>query len=220
LTSGNGRWQVYSSSLLFLNRFSLDTVAHVVSQRQFCETEWSVTLGNSKLSSVLILSCITSLFSHFFCPMAFSNKFIAQNLCLSLCFLGEQKIRHISCLRLSSNFTCQSLLQTHVACVYALMTSNHFCLTKTNKQKKTCYFPSLDLGFCCLLSPECHPSFPFNYRVVINSRFFKSTYVFFLASFVAQMVKNVPTIQETWVWFLGWEDPLEQGMATHSSVLA
>lgn len=115
LTSGNGSWQVYSSSLLFLNKFSLDTVAHVVSKRQFCETEWSITLGNSKLSSVLILSCITSLFSHFFGPMIVSNKFIAQNLCLSLCFLGEQKIRHISCLRVSSNFTCQSLLQTHVA---------------------------------------------------------------------------------------------------------
>ena len=39
-------------------------------------------------------------------------------------------------------------------------------------------------------------------------------------SLVAQMVKNLPTIQETWVWYLGWEDPLEEGMATHSSILA
>ena len=37
---------------------------------------------------------------------------------------------------------------------------------------------------------------------------------------VAQMVKNLPTMQETQVRSLGWEDPLEKRMATHSSVLA
>ena len=37
---------------------------------------------------------------------------------------------------------------------------------------------------------------------------------------VDQMVKNLPAVQETWVRTLGWEDPLEQGMATHSSILA
>ena len=39
-------------------------------------------------------------------------------------------------------------------------------------------------------------------------------------SLVAQLVKNLPTMQETRVQFLGQEDPLEEGMATHSSVLA
>ena len=34
------------------------------------------------------------------------------------------------------------------------------------------------------------------------------------------MVKNLPAMQETWVQFLGQEDPLEKGMATHSSILA
>ena len=34
------------------------------------------------------------------------------------------------------------------------------------------------------------------------------------------VVKNLPAKQETWVRFLGWEDPLEKGMATHSSILA
>ena len=34
---------------------------------------------------------------------------------------------------------------------------------------------------------------------------------------VAQMVKDLPVMQETWVRSLGWEDPLEKGMATHSS---
>ena len=40
------------------------------------------------------------------------------------------------------------------------------------------------------------------------------------ASLVAQMVKNPPAVQKTWVQSLGWEDPLEEGMATHSSILA
>ena len=39
------------------------------------------------------------------------------------------------------------------------------------------------------------------------------------ASLVAQMVKNPPALQETWVQSLGWEDPLEDGMTTHSSIL-
>ena len=40
------------------------------------------------------------------------------------------------------------------------------------------------------------------------------------ASLIAQLVKNLPAMQETWVQFLGWEDPLEKEMATHSSILA
>ena len=40
------------------------------------------------------------------------------------------------------------------------------------------------------------------------------------ASLVAQMIKNLPAMQETWVQSIGWEDPLEKGMATHSSILA
>ena len=39
-------------------------------------------------------------------------------------------------------------------------------------------------------------------------------------SLVAQMVKCLPTMQETWVRSLGWEDPLKKEMATHSSILA
>ena len=39
------------------------------------------------------------------------------------------------------------------------------------------------------------------------------------ASLVAQTVKNPPAMQETWVQSLGWEDPLEEGMATHSVFL-
>ena len=40
------------------------------------------------------------------------------------------------------------------------------------------------------------------------------------ASLVAQLVKNPPVVQETWVRSLGWEDPLKKGKATHSSILA
>ena len=42
----------------------------------------------------------------------------------------------------------------------------------------------------------------------------------FLGIPCAQVVKNLPTMWETWVQSLGWEDPLEEGMATHSSILA
>ena len=40
------------------------------------------------------------------------------------------------------------------------------------------------------------------------------------ASLVAQLVKNLPAMHETWVQSLGWDDPLEKGKATHSSILA
>ena len=39
------------------------------------------------------------------------------------------------------------------------------------------------------------------------------------ASLMSQVVKNLPAMQETWVQSLGWEDPLEKGKATHSSIL-
>ena len=41
-----------------------------------------------------------------------------------------------------------------------------------------------------------------------------------LASVVAQLVKNPLVVRKTWVQSLGWEDPLEKGTATHSSILA
>ena len=43
---------------------------------------------------------------------------------------------------------------------------------------------------------------------------------YYLASLVAQTVKNPPVMWETWVQSLGWDDPLEESMATHSSILA
>ena len=49
---------------------------------------------------------------------------------------------------------------------------------------------------------------------------FMLKYILPQASWVAQLVKNLPVMQETWVQFLGQEDGLEKGMATHSSILA
>jgi len=45
-------------------------------------------------------------------------------------------------------------------------------------------------------------------------------YIYNLASLVAQMVKNLPAMQDTRIWSLGWEDLLEKGMAAHSNILA
>ena len=54
--------------------------------------------------------------------------------------------------------------------------------------------------------------------------FIQHVFIIFLhfkwVSLVAQMVKNLPMMQETWVQSLAWEDPLERGMATRSSILA
>ena len=47
-----------------------------------------------------------------------------------------------------------------------------------------------------------------------------SIIIIFGASLVAQLVKNPSAMWETWVRSLGWEDPLEEGMAIHSSILA
>ena len=44
--------------------------------------------------------------------------------------------------------------------------------------------------------------------------------MFVWASLVAQMVKNLTIMQETWIQSLGWEYPLQKGIATHSSILA
>ena len=54
----------------------------------------------------------------------------------------------------------------------------------------------------------------------LSSPAFHKTYSAYRVSLVAQLLKNLPAMQETPVRFLGWEDPLEKGKATHSSILA
>ena len=49
---------------------------------------------------------------------------------------------------------------------------------------------------------------------------YSRVYLLFYPSVVVQTVKRLPAMQETWVRSLGWEDPLEEGMTVHSSILA
>ena len=67
------------------------------------------------------------------------------------------------------------------------------------------------------LEPDCLGSNPcsITYSYVIQSNLRNLS-----ASLVAQTVKNPPATRETWVRPLGWEDSLEEGMATHSSIPA
>ena len=60
------------------------------------------------------------------------------------------------------------------------------------------------------------------FRKVYRAEVFLSNLVLSLirASLVVQTAKNLPAVWETWVQSLGWEDPLDKGMATHSSILA
>ena len=60
---------------------------------------------------------------------------------------------------------------------------------------------------------------PLHYLLMSTVLFWR-LYTFKWASLVAQMVKNLPAVWETWIQCLGWEDPLEKETATHSSVLA
>ena len=53
-----------------------------------------------------------------------------------------------------------------------------------------------------------------------HSTFFLPASGPFGVSLVVQMIKNLPAMQETWIRSPGWEDPLEEGMATHSIILA
>ena len=56
--------------------------------------------------------------------------------------------------------------------------------------------------------------------MVVCSFSLMSSILLYVASLVAQTVKNLPAVWETCVQSLGWKDPLEKGMTTHSSILA
>ena len=60
-------------------------------------------------------------------------------------------------------------------------------------------------------------------NICIHNYIYISVYIYiyiyiYTASLIAQLIKNSPAIQETSVWFLGWEDPLEKGKATHPGI--
>ena len=54
----------------------------------------------------------------------------------------------------------------------------------------------------------------------MEKKIFSGEHAIAWTSLVSQLVKNPPATRETWVQSLGWEDPLEKGKATHSSILA
>ena len=58
------------------------------------------------------------------------------------------------------------------------------------------------------------------YYSVFDNKIIKIMKYIFMASLVAQMVKNPPVILKTWIQSLGLEDPLKEEMATHSNILA
>ena len=76
------------------------------------------------------------------------------------------------------------------------------------------------------LTTLSHSHLQINFRVSLSISILKTAITFYVngfksgASLVAQMVKNLPAMQETWVQSLGQEDPLEKGKAIHSSILA
>ena len=75
------------------------------------------------------------------------------------------------------------------------------------------FWPSDRTHVCCIGRWIC-------YHWDTRETLLPHPYRFGWASPVAQMVKSSPAMQETWVWPLGQEDPLEKGTATHSSILA
>ena len=58
------------------------------------------------------------------------------------------------------------------------------------------------------------------FNILNNNTFYLNSILYIQASLLAQLVKNLPAMQETGVQSLGWEDPLEKGKATHSNIRA
>ena len=79
-------------------------------------------------------------------------------------------------------------------------------------------FPSSSAGEESVCNAEDPPSIPGLERSAGKRTGYPLQYSW--ASLMAQLVKNLPVMWETWVWSLGWEDPLEKRKAAHSSILA
>ena len=76
-------------------------------------------------------------------------------------------------------------------------------------------FLDMPLGHIC--TSFCYVSV---YGEAYETHMLNFSFIYLPASLVTQMVKNPPVKQETQVWFLGWEDPLKEGLATRSGILA
>ena len=96
---------------------------------------------------------------------------------------------------------------------------NSICKGPDSKQFALCRLPCLHCSYSSLLSYQesIHRQWQWVECVPIKVYFY--LWLSF-ASLVTQTVKNPPAMQETWYRSLGWEDPLEEGMVTHSSIPA
>ena len=94
----------------------------------------------------------------------------------------------------------------------ATMKSNFLLLSICHLSQTSLLWKLITLQL--LLKNTCDPWLIFSIQI------HSSLKTQFRASLVAQRVKNLPTVRETWIRSLDWEDPLEEGMATHSSILA
>ena len=121
-----------------------------------------------------------------------------------------------------SNLSLLCLLYWQVGCLPLLLpgkpgfgySANLFLKKEVNsKHSKILNITFILVVILLSIFSECLKQFVIEY-------FFKKMYSPSGASLVAQTVKNLPAMQETWVQSLGWEDPLEEGKATHSSILA
>ena len=101
--------------------------------------------------------------------------------------------------------TCKYI---HILCIYSQIYA-HLSIYKQ------IYVHNYHLQmYICISFSSCQ-SLPLRSSVLIPS----FSYIPISASLISQLVKNLPAIQETPVRFLGWEDPLEKGQATHCSIL-
>ena len=143
-------------------------------------------------------------------------------------FLWMFIVQLLSCVQLFAilwTAACQTSLSFTISrnllklmSIELVMPSNHFVL---------CYpflilpliFPSTRFfsneSTLCINQPKY---WGFSFSISPSSNY--SGLIFFRASLAAQPVRNLPAMREIWVPSLGWEDPLEKGKATHSSILA
>ena len=99
--------------------------------------------------------------------------------------------------------------------VYSLVTT-----TPIKTQNISTLAPPFLVLLCSYTAHLCPHDHSDSYHSRREYALFNIKFLSTWASLVAQSVKNLPAVQETWVQSLGWEDPLEKEMATHSSILA
>ena len=81
-------------------------------------------------------------------------------------------------------------------------------------------YTDMEFQGCLFLLLASHSTNSTDFFQSLRQREIHRNFISQRASLIVQLVKNLSTMRETWIWSLGWEDPLEKGKATHSSVLA